>query len=272
MEGSPKFAGIADAARRRLRRVRAQPRAARRSTSTTPDEIGDAWERAFAADRPTVLDIRCDPDVPPIPPHATFEQAKSAGHSRCLTATRTRGDSSSRASSRRCSSTCPGRRTSDRWIDRRVPATGRDGDSADVRTGRFERTLSALTAAGAAGHRRRRSTLSHDRRSFGNKMMWWPIVVVPTAIPAGIAAVLLPPRRQDGAAGGAPRSCRQRPAGHVPALRAASRSGRAAGSPPTTWRWDRRCSRPCWPSLVGGMGLLASVLRRERHDRRRDGD
>jgi len=25
-----------------------------------------------------VLDVRCDPDVPPIPPHATFEQVKSA--------------------------------------------------------------------------------------------------------------------------------------------------------------------------------------------------
>jgi pyruvate dehydrogenase (quinone) len=23
-----------------------------------------------------VLDIRCDPDVPPIPPHATFEQVQ----------------------------------------------------------------------------------------------------------------------------------------------------------------------------------------------------
>jgi pyruvate dehydrogenase (quinone) len=42
-----------------------------------PDVIGGAWERAFAADRPTLLDIRCDPDVPPIPPHATFAQAKS---------------------------------------------------------------------------------------------------------------------------------------------------------------------------------------------------
>ncbi len=42
-----------------------------------PDAVGDAWERAFAADRPTVIDIRCDPDVPPIPPHATFAQIKS---------------------------------------------------------------------------------------------------------------------------------------------------------------------------------------------------
>jgi pyruvate dehydrogenase (quinone) len=24
-----------------------------------------------------VLDVRCDPDVPPIPPHATWEQAKA---------------------------------------------------------------------------------------------------------------------------------------------------------------------------------------------------
>jgi pyruvate dehydrogenase (quinone) len=41
-----------------------------------PDDIGPAWDRALAADRPTVLDVRCDPDVPPIPPHATFEQMK----------------------------------------------------------------------------------------------------------------------------------------------------------------------------------------------------
>ena len=33
--------------------------------------------RRSRADRPSVLDVRCDPDVPPIPPHATFEQAKA---------------------------------------------------------------------------------------------------------------------------------------------------------------------------------------------------
>jgi pyruvate dehydrogenase (quinone) len=43
-----------------------------------PDQIGPAWERALSADRPTLLDVRTDPDVPPIPPHATFEQAKDA--------------------------------------------------------------------------------------------------------------------------------------------------------------------------------------------------
>ena len=41
-----------------------------------PEQVGAAWDQALAADRPTVLDFRTDPDVPPIPPHATFEQAK----------------------------------------------------------------------------------------------------------------------------------------------------------------------------------------------------
>ena len=43
----------------------------------TADGVGPAWEAALAADRPTLLDIRTDPDVPPIPPHATFAEVKS---------------------------------------------------------------------------------------------------------------------------------------------------------------------------------------------------
>ncbi|WP_326836075.1 thiamine pyrophosphate-requiring protein [Amycolatopsis rhabdoformis] len=42
-----------------------------------PARLGDAWTTALNADVPTVLDVRCDPEVPPIPPHATFEQLKS---------------------------------------------------------------------------------------------------------------------------------------------------------------------------------------------------
>ncbi len=40
-------------------------------------DLAGAWQRALSADRPALLDVRCDPSVPPIPPHATFEQAKS---------------------------------------------------------------------------------------------------------------------------------------------------------------------------------------------------
>ncbi|MGI8492273.1 MAG: thiamine pyrophosphate-requiring protein [Acidimicrobiales bacterium] len=43
---------------------------------TDPDQIADAWRQALSADRPTVLDVHTDPNVPPIPPHATFEQMK----------------------------------------------------------------------------------------------------------------------------------------------------------------------------------------------------
>ncbi|MBS9373241.1 thiamine pyrophosphate-requiring protein [Rhodococcus sp. B50] len=43
-------------------------------TVKSTDEVGPAWDRALTADRPTVLDVYTDPDMPPIPPHATWEQ------------------------------------------------------------------------------------------------------------------------------------------------------------------------------------------------------
>ena len=43
-------------------------------TVSQPDQIGSAWEQALSADRPFVIDAICDPDIPPIPPHATIEQ------------------------------------------------------------------------------------------------------------------------------------------------------------------------------------------------------
>jgi len=48
------------------------------ATLTEPDQIAPAWDQALRADRPTVLDVHCDPNVPPVPPHATFDQMKSA--------------------------------------------------------------------------------------------------------------------------------------------------------------------------------------------------
>jgi len=130
----------------------------------------------------------------------------------------------------------------------------------DVRTGRFERSLAALTAAGAAVTAGE-IFFSHDGASFGNKMMWWPIAVVPTAIPAGIAAVF------------------SRRAAHT-VLPAASAAIVANGLQGTYLHWRGVLQRPggltrynlesgppvfapLLASLVGGMGLLAAVLRRE---------
>jgi pyruvate dehydrogenase (quinone) len=42
-----------------------------------PDEVGDAWDQALAADRPVVLEAITDPEVPPLPPHIKVEQATS---------------------------------------------------------------------------------------------------------------------------------------------------------------------------------------------------
>jgi pyruvate dehydrogenase (quinone) len=47
-------------------------------TVNKPEEVGPAWDLALTADRPTLLDVHTDPDVPPIPPHATFEQMKDS--------------------------------------------------------------------------------------------------------------------------------------------------------------------------------------------------
>ncbi len=41
-----------------------------------PEQVGAAWDRALAADRPFVLDMVTDPSVPPLPPHITLKQAR----------------------------------------------------------------------------------------------------------------------------------------------------------------------------------------------------
>ncbi|HET7435410.1 MAG TPA: thiamine pyrophosphate-dependent enzyme, partial [Thermoanaerobaculia bacterium] len=42
-----------------------------------PAKIGEAWDEALSADRPCVVAFRVDPEVPPLPPHITLEQAKN---------------------------------------------------------------------------------------------------------------------------------------------------------------------------------------------------
>jgi pyruvate dehydrogenase (quinone) len=41
-----------------------------------PEQIGPAWDRALSADRPCVVEAVTDPEVPPLPPHITFDQGK----------------------------------------------------------------------------------------------------------------------------------------------------------------------------------------------------
>jgi hypothetical protein len=132
----------------------------------------------------------------------------------------------------------------------------------DVRTGRFERTLAGLAAAGAVVTTGEIYT-SHDSASFGNKMMWWPIVIVPTLLPAGVAAVFS--RRA---------AKTVLPAASLLVIANGMQGTffhfRGISRKPGGWknlRYNVEMGPPAFApalaSLVGGMGLLASLLRRE---------
>ncbi len=51
-----------------------------------PEQLGAAWDEALAAERPVLLEVKTDPEVPPLPPHLTLEQVKN------LTSTLVKGD------------------------------------------------------------------------------------------------------------------------------------------------------------------------------------
>jgi hypothetical protein len=134
---------------------------------------------------------------------------------------------------------------------------------SDVRTGRFERSLSALTAAGAV-ITAAEIFFEHDKASFGNRMMWVPVVLGPIGAAAGVAGfvseraahTVLPITSAAIVANG---------------LQGTYLHARGIGQKPGGWRNARYnlemgppLLAPLLVTMVGGMGLLASVLRRER--------
>ena len=56
-----------------------------------PEQVAAAWDEAFAADRPVLLDVHTDPNVPPLPAHISFDEAKG------FLATLAKGDPAERA-------------------------------------------------------------------------------------------------------------------------------------------------------------------------------
>src|SRR4051794_24710162 len=44
------------------------------------EDVGPAWDEALNAGRPVLLEAITDPEVPPLPPHIRFEQAKKLAH------------------------------------------------------------------------------------------------------------------------------------------------------------------------------------------------
>jgi len=132
----------------------------------------------------------------------------------------------------------------------------------DVRTGRFERSLSGLAATGALVTAAE-IWLEHDRASFSNHMMWLPVALLPAAAAAGVGGVFskriaktaLPLASAAVVANG---------------LQGTYLHARGIADRPGGWRMARYNMEmgpplfaPLLVTIVGGMGLLAAVLRRE---------
>ena len=74
MEGDPKFSASQDLPRFNYAAY-AEHLGLRGLRVETPEQVAPAWDEALRADRPVVLDVLTDPNVPPIPPHIKPEQA-----------------------------------------------------------------------------------------------------------------------------------------------------------------------------------------------------
>lgn len=133
----------------------------------------------------------------------------------------------------------------------------------NVETGRFERSLAALTAVGSLVTAAE-IYFEHDSASFGNKMMYIPVALGPVGAVAGVAGFFsqrmaktaLPAASAIIVANGIQgtylhaRGIAQKPGGF------------------SEWRYNMEMGPPLLAPLlvtmVGGMGLLAAVLRREK--------
>jgi hypothetical protein len=133
----------------------------------------------------------------------------------------------------------------------------------NISHGRFERSLSGLTALSAlvTGIE---IYLEHYKASFGDKWMWTPVLLTPPVVVAGIAGVFserwaktaLPVTSALFAANG---------------LLGEYLHARGVARKPGGWRlasynlpMGPPIAAPGLMAMVGGMGLLAAVLRREK--------
>ncbi len=133
----------------------------------------------------------------------------------------------------------------------------------NVETGRFERSLAGLSAVGALVTAAE-IYFEHDSASFGNKLMWIPVALGPVGAAAGMAGVFshrmaktaLPLASAIIVANGLQgtylhaRGIHQKPGGF------------------RNFRYNMEMGPPLMAPLlvtmVGGMGLLAAILRREK--------
>lgn len=133
----------------------------------------------------------------------------------------------------------------------------------DVRTGRFERSLSALTAAGSVVTAVE-IFFEHDSASFGNRWMWVPVALGPVGAVAGVAGFFS--RRMAKTA--LPLASAIIVANGVQGVYLHARGIHQKPGGFKNFRYNMEMGPPLMApllvTLVGGMGLIAAVLRREK--------
>lgn len=134
---------------------------------------------------------------------------------------------------------------------------------SNVEHGRFERSLSGLTAV-AAMVTTAEIYFEHYKAGFGNKWMWSPVLVTPPVVVAGVAGVFSKRWAKTALPVTAAVYTLNGLAGEFFHARGVSRK-------PGGWKlasynvpMGPPIAAPGLMCVVGGMGLLAAILRREK--------
>lgn len=134
---------------------------------------------------------------------------------------------------------------------------------ANVAHGRFERSLSGLTAI-AALLTSAEIYVEHYRASFGNKVMWSPIIVTPPLVVAGVAGVFSKRWAKTALPAAALVYGLTGLAGEFFHARGVSRKPGGWSIPSYNVPTGPPIVAPGLMTMVAGMGVLAALLRREK--------
>ncbi len=133
----------------------------------------------------------------------------------------------------------------------------------NVREGRLQRTLSAATAASALPLGVE-IYFEHYRGSFGDKWMWTPIAITPPLVAAGIAGVYSERAARTALPLASALFALDGLVGVVTHVRGVMRKPGGLREPVFNIVMGPPLLAPGSLAMVGGIGMLAAALRRER--------
>ncbi len=130
-------------------------------------------------------------------------------------------------------------------------------------SGRFQKTLSAMTAVSAAGLGFE-IYLEHYKGSFGDKWMWTPIALTPPLTAAGVAGVISERHARTTLPAVSALYALDGAIGVITHIRGVARKPGGFAEPTYNLVMGPPLLAPGSLALVGGMGLVAALARREK--------